>query len=218
MQAGLVRASQLPTPGSVSTPHRIGTVLHGDPRPLVSGAIVQVSGPAAVTVAVRLVERMLSVTAHPAAWVGDPVIQPFPPDLGTAGIDLRRLLVVRLSDRTARLQAMDRLLRSRICRILVLDLSGDLDAGTLPDPGVLGRFMHMCERARTAVVLSAPAAVAALSPAVRVHLRCRHGGAVEDEPPAADGSDSTGVRIDVLRSRGRLEGGRLDGRFEPGLC
>lgn len=201
MQTGLVRASQLPVRSPRSGSSRALT----DPHELVretAGIITQLSGIAPVSYAVWMIVAFQQASAAPVAWVGPPSRIPFAPDLIAAGVDLDRLLLARPQDSAGQMTVVDRLLRQELCALSVWDL----DPLQPPPPGVLGRFMHLCTRARSALVLLVPGVCAAMAPAVRLHLHV-----APDTAPA-------GLKIEVLRSRSNVESARVDSHFAPGLC
>ncbi|MCA1481730.1 hypothetical protein, partial [Bradyrhizobium sp. NBAIM08] len=91
-----------------------------------AGRLVEISGNAALTVAVGLL-RKAQEGGEPAAWVTRPDTCFFPPDVCESGVDLNGLAVVRVDARRAP-RAAERLLRSGAFAIVVLDLGkhGDL--------------------------------------------------------------------------------------------
>ncbi len=172
--------------------------------------ILQVSGSAPITPVTQILRSAQQAGPAPTAWVSDGTSLPYPPDLVSAGLDLQRLLFVRSQRADLRLHAVDRLVRGELVSVVAVDLA----SGEPPDPGVLGRFMHLSARTGATVVLITPGTVGALSPAVRVHLRATAG----DDGHGETSGHTTGVRLEVLRSRGPLHGGVLDARFAPGMC
>lgn len=174
-----------------------------DPGRIVAGNVVQISGTAGLTVAVSFLAGLQQYSAAPVAWIGTHASIPYPLDLVHAGVDLNRLLVVRHAEAAQRAHAVDILLRRRCCSLLVLDTPAEEP----PEPGFLGRCMHVCRREGSAVVVLTPGVREALAPAVRTHLRSRvvaeqHDGGVEDH-----------LELSVLRSRVPLTGGFL--RVQP---
>jgi hypothetical protein len=204
MQPGLVKASRLIDPSDPPAGFSVEDILRGMVAPLV-GTILQISGPASLTTAVRIAAVFQRHAPAPGAWVGDLQAIPFPPDLSDAGIDLQRLLICRAGSGEERMHAVDRLLRSGAFSLTVVDFGWDEQ----PDPGTLARFMRLCERDETTLTLVTPGAVAAASPAVRLHLRA-------DLATAGDPLDGT-VEVDVLRTRRVLKRGSLRGRFPAGV-
>jgi hypothetical protein len=164
MRPGLVRASHLP---SRATGNRVPiTDLLEDAHRLTAGTIIQFSGNAALTPISHVTARLHSLSPLPIVWVGGTRSLPFPPDLARAGTELKRLVCVRVHDRSDAARAADALLRSGAVRLIVFDLS-DLAE---PEPGVLARFMHLCSRYDSGMILIAPEAETALSPAIRTHI------------------------------------------------
>ncbi|MFW5693939.1 MAG: hypothetical protein ACOCYB_02135 [Alkalispirochaeta sp.] len=206
MHAGLIKASRL------VDPHRdvsaVGAErLLSDASEMLSGAIVQLSGGAPLTVAVRLMARFQQLSDAPVAWAGDERSLPFPIDLLHAGVELSRLCVIRAAHVDHRMYAVDRLLRTRIASLIVIDRGEDED----PDPGMLGRYMHLCRNSGATVVILTPGDAHALSPAVRLHLRTSFSQEI-------DTTLSSPMKLEVLRSRAPLRRGSIDVGRPVGMC
>jgi hypothetical protein len=204
MQPGLVKASRLPDRSDMPEGFSVGDILGGSVAPLV-GTILQLSGRAALTTAVRIAAAFQRRSSAPGAWVGDLHSIPFPPDLSEAGVDLQRLLICRAGSGEERMHTVDRLLRSGAFALTVVDFGWDEQ----PDPGALARFMRLCEREKTTLTLVTAGAGAAASPAVRLHLRA-------DLATTGDPLDGA-VEVEVLRTRRALKRGSLYGRFPAGV-
>ncbi len=135
----------------------------------VCGRLVQLSGPAVLTLATELVADAQRA-GDPVAWVS--VDSDFyPPDLATSGVDLDSLVVVRVQDAQAAARATDRLVRSGGFGLVVLDLTKDAE---LP-LAVQSRLLALAQRHGAAVVCltQTPPEVPSLSPLVslRAHVR-----------------------------------------------
>jgi recombination protein RecA len=99
------------------------------------GRLAQLSGPAALTMAMGLVLDAQRA-GEPVAWVAAGEAMFFPPDVVESGVDLAGLLVVRAPDASAAARAGDRLLRSSGFGLLIVDLAADLGLGRQIGRGV----------------------------------------------------------------------------------
>ncbi len=88
------------------------------------GSLIELSSPAGgalLSVAVELIAQA-QATAESAAWVGSTESCFYPPDVAAAGVDLRGLAVIRVSDARTAPRATARLLASGGFGLVVLDL------------------------------------------------------------------------------------------------
>lgn len=132
---------------------------------IVRGRTIQLSGLAALSVAVALLARVQRTSQRPVAWVTDGPTIPFAPDCVDAGVDLARLAVVRTGEGPRATRAVDILLRSSEFDLVVLDVHG-----RPPEAGIASRFMHLCRRTSTGLVYVTPLSDSALAATIAVHL------------------------------------------------
>jgi recombination protein RecA len=100
-----------------------------------SGRLVEISGNAALTVAIGWV-RAAQEQGDLAAWVTKPASLFFPPDVAASGVDLGSLVTVRVPDDKALPRACERLLRSGAFGLVVMDMGRPAEL-SLPAQGRL---------------------------------------------------------------------------------
>lgn len=120
-----------------------------NPVAIVGFRQVQITGSACVSLAVAFLRSVLVGDARPAAWVLREGAAPFAPDLVDTGVRPERILYLRAEDEARADKAADTVLRSGQFSCLVYELPGK----TSPEPGVISRFMHLCRRNRSTMVL-----------------------------------------------------------------
>ncbi len=86
---------------------------------------------------------------EPAAWITEEADSFYPPDAAEGGVDLRALVVIRVSKFRQALRAADHLTRSGAFGLLVLDLG---DSASLPLPAQT-RLAGLAARHRSAILL-----------------------------------------------------------------
>lgn len=134
------------------------------------GRIGELSGaqPAALlTMAARWVVEAQR-EGEPALWVTTPHGRLYPPDLADAGVDLERLVVVRVPDAAGVARAADFLLRSGGAGLVVLDLL----AGPPRNRGWPNRLLSLAIAHQSAIVCltTTPAEQPSLSSLVSLRL------------------------------------------------
>lgn len=137
-----------------------------DPVATVGFRQIQITGPAWASLAVALLRRVLADDPRPAAWILREGIAPFAPDLVDAGLRPERMLYLRAEDDLRADKAADTVLRSGQFSCLVYELSGT----SSPEPGVISRFMHLCRRYRSTMILIGPDRSAPTVATAAVHL------------------------------------------------
>ena len=139
LAAGRVRAGAHDDARDLDTSNVVPLLrLRSQPRFCIAelvGHLAQLSGPAALTMAMGLVLDAQRA-GEPVAWVAGGDAMFFPPDAVESGIDLDGLLVVRAPNAHHAARAGDRLLRSAGFGLLVLDLAADLALGRAIHAGV----------------------------------------------------------------------------------
>ena len=152
-----------------------------DSSRMVRGRIIQMTGTAALTAAVRLLALFQREQSGVVAYVSAGVSLPFPGDLSAGGVALEELLVVLPHNDSSRnapgesshlAGAAETLLRSRQCSCICLDYAGVSRAARAGEltPGVLARLMHQCRHTGTTLILLPGMDAAVLGPAVGLHL------------------------------------------------
>ena len=116
-----------------------------------AGRVVELSGIAGapcLSLACSVLRRAQEKGDY-AVWVSAREDSFYPPDLAAAGVDLRELPVVRLSDGPSAGRAADWLLRTGAFSLIVLDLGRDLALS----PGLQGRLAQLARRQDAAVLI-----------------------------------------------------------------
>lgn len=98
---------------------------------------------------------------------------PFAEDLVAAGIDISALPVVRTESLAQSLRAAERVMRSGVCGLVVVDVG---DAEHAPAP-MMGRLLKLAQRTETACVLLSTGAQrsGSLSPLISLRLQVEYG-------------------------------------------
>lgn len=131
---------------------------------LVGSRVSQFDGPAALGLAARVAALRASADPRLVVLVGIRGWRVFPVDLAAVGIALTHTLFVELHDSAAVLRAIDVLLRSGCFATVVVD------APVSPPLGAVHRYMHICERKKSALIFVAGRVRSLIASAVAIHL------------------------------------------------
>ena len=175
------------------------------------GRLIECSGTAQLTVALRLVHEAQEQD-EPVVWLTLPHSFFFPPDAAALGIDLQALIVVRVPNAATAIRVSDRLVRSGSFGLLIADLGSD-KAVPLP---LLSRIAKLASQHDTAVLCLTEKSRAAPSLGALVSLRV---DARRHLAPHGGGERMLKIQIEAIKDR-RGRPGLLDEevcRAAPGL-
>ncbi len=144
-----------------------------------------------------------------AAWLQVAPGQLYPPDLQTAGIDVRALAVGMLPDGPALLRAADVLLRSGGFGLVVVDLDG---VPLRPTDGQLGRLLGLCQKHGAALALLTREVAGGTEPGAGLQL----GSLVSLRLQMARDLPAAGrctLRAEVVKDKRRGPGRRLQAQW-----
>lgn len=195
----LVRARDLPSAGRHEGPRPVSDLL-AEPGRHLTGTVVQISGPMALTVGVSIMAAVAARARAPGAIVAPGSVMPYAPDLEEAGITLAQTLVVAARTDEMWADAVDLLVRSRQWSV-VLACTGDAEMA-LP-ASFFARAMHRCAASGVALLVVTPRQVAVTAATVALHIET--GGAVRQrgQSDGGEGDAECGayVALRVRRSR-----------------